>query len=189
MIEFFFSILAAVIVIPLILYLPLGLTTRGKWYVAVGTLIIGLTGTGSTVLLDQWQAILLIVLFSVIAGLITERKSGIYKGPEAIKILNKQEMNTVNPAPVEATPKLANSFTASDDMKDEEPISELYGIHSSKLKSENEESDLTAHQQEDAMGETSDSKQGYLSDIEKMLDFQQKSKDAEDEFWDYIEAK
>jgi hypothetical protein len=189
MIEFFFSILAAVIVIPLIIYFPLGLTKRGKWYVAVGTLIIGLTGTGSTVLLDQWQAILLIVLFSVIAGLITERKSGIYKGPEANNILNNQEMITVNPAPVEAAPNIVNSFTASDDMEDEEPISGLYGPHSSELKSENEESDLLAHQQEEARGKSSDSKQGYLSDIEEMLAFQQKSNDAEDELWDYIEAK
>lgn len=187
MIEFFFSILAAVIVIPLIVYIPLGLTKRGKWYVAVGTLIIGLIGTGLTALLVQWQAILLIILFSIIVGLITEGKSGIYKGPEAIKILNNQE--TLDPDPLEATPKLVNSFTASDDMKDEEPISELYGIHSSKLKSENEESDLLAQQQEDAMGESLDSKQGYLSDIEKMLDFQQKNNDAEDELWDYIEAK
>ncbi|MBT2693060.1 hypothetical protein [Bacillus sp. ISL-55] len=183
MIEFFFSILAAAIVIPLIVYIPLGLTKRGKWYVAVGTLLIGLIGTGLTALLVQWQAILLIILFSIIVGLITERKKGIYKSPEAIKILNNQEMITVNPAPVETRPKLVNSFTASDDMKDEEPIS---GI---KLKLENEESDLLAHQQEDAMGESSDSKQGYLSDIEKMLDFQQKSNDAEEESWDYIEAK
>lgn len=189
MIEFFFSILAAVIVIPLIVYIPLGLTKRGKWYVAVGTLIIGLTGTGLTALLVQWQAILLTILFSVIVGFITERKNGIYKGPEAIRILDNQEMITVKPSPVEAIPKLVNSFTASDDMKDEEPISELYGIHSSELKSGNEESDLLAHQQEDAIGESSDSKQGYLSDIEKMLDFQQKSNDVEDELWDYIEAK
>ncbi|MBT2681649.1 hypothetical protein J7E38_22060 [Bacillus sp. ISL-35] len=189
MIEFFFSILAAVIVIPLIVYIPLGLTKRGKWYVVVGTLIIGLIGTGLTALLVQWQAILLIILFSVIVGLITERKSGIYNGPEAINILNNQEMITENSAPVEPTPKLVNSFTAFDDMKDEDPISELYGMHSSELKSENEESDLLSRQQEDAKGESSDSKQGYLSDIEKMLDFQQKSNDSEDELWEYIEAK
>jgi hypothetical protein len=189
MIKFFFSILATVIVIPLIVFIPFGLTKRGKWYVAVGALMIGLIGTGLTAFLVQWQAILLIIFFSVMVGLITERKSGIYKGPEAIRILDNQEMITVNTAPDEATPKLANSFAASDDMKDEKPLSKLYGIHFSKLISENEESNLLVDQQEGAMGGSLDSKQGYLSDIEKMLDFQQKSNYVEDELWDYIEAK
>jgi hypothetical protein len=189
MIEFFFSILAAVIVIPLILYMPLGLTKRGKWYVVVGTLIIGLIGTGSTALLVQWQAILLIILFSIIAGFITERKTGIYKEPEAVKSFNIQETIIGTPAADDATPKLIYSSTASVDMKDKEPINELYGAHSSKLKFENDESALLDLQQEDAIGYSSDSKQGYLSDIEKMLDFQQKSNDVVDESWDYIEAK
>lgn len=189
MIEFIFSILAAVIVIPLIFYVPLGLTKRGKWYVAVGTLLIGLAGNGLTALLVQWQAIMLIILFSLITGLIVERKNWLYSDSEAINSLDNLAILTGSPATDDALPKLVNSSTASVDMKVEEPISEIYGIHSSKSNFGNDESTMLDHQQENAMGDSVDSKQGYLSDIEKMLDFQQKSSDEEDELWDYIEAK
>jgi hypothetical protein len=186
MIEFFFSMLAAVIVFPLIIFLPLGLTKRGKWYVAAGALIIGTLGIFAGELLVYWQAILLILIVSILTGFLAEKQSGIYRNAESIYNL---ENVTGVASSFEVTSRSFNSLT--------DFVQKINGDHTNVLpeprliqpKIEEEEIDFLERQQESVIEGSPFSHQGYLNDIEEMLDFQQKSNDEEHELWDYIDAR
>jgi hypothetical protein len=186
MIEFFFSMLAAVIVFPLVIFLPLGLTKRGKWYVAAGALIIGMLGIFAGELLVYWQAILLIVIVSTLTGFLAEKQSGIYRNAESI---NNHENVTGVPAPIEVTSRSFNSLTDFVQKIDDEHTKDLPEPNLFQPKIEEEDIDFLERQQESVLEDSPVSHQGYLNDIEKMLDFQQKSNDEEHELWDYIEAR
>ncbi|MCM3663826.1 hypothetical protein M3204_05390 [Mesobacillus subterraneus] len=175
MIEVFFLMLAAVIVFPLIIFLPLGLTKRGKWYAAIGALLIGVLGVGAGELLVYWQAILLMLLFSILIGFLAEKQSGIYGNAEAI---NNHENVTGAPALVEVISQSVN--TDSFHKNDKEHTIDLPDPRKIQPKIE-EDIDFIERQQEVEIEDTPVTLQGYLNDIEKMLDFQQKSTDEEHE--------
>jgi hypothetical protein len=186
MIEFFFSMLAAVIVFPLVSFLPLGLTKRGKWYVAAGALMIGMLGIFAGELLVYWQAILLILIVSILTGFLAEKQSGIYRNAESI---NNHENDTGVPAPFDVTSRFFNSPTGFIQKIDDEHTKNQPEPRLIQTKIEEEDIYFLERQQESVIEDSPVTQQGYLNDIEKMLDFQQKSNDEEHELWDYIEAR
>jgi hypothetical protein len=76
LISFLFTALAFLILIPVLLFLPLGLTRRGAWTVAFASLLFGSFGLLAKAVFPLWQVVLLLLLLTAASTYLLDRKLG-----------------------------------------------------------------------------------------------------------------
>ncbi|MGX6442936.1 hypothetical protein ACWM35_06850 [Neobacillus sp. K501] len=74
--SFLWAIGSLLILVPIIYFLPLGITLRGKWLVIIISFILGLTGLLAKTIFPLWKTILMLLLLMGIVVYFIEKKLG-----------------------------------------------------------------------------------------------------------------
>lgn len=82
-----FTLLSLIVFIPVILFLPLGLTKKGKWIITIVAFLLSAVGSLSFIVLPGWKTVLILLLLIALSTYLVNNRFG------AMMFMNRFEMN------------------------------------------------------------------------------------------------
>ena len=133
MVSFLFAGIALLVLLPILYFLPLGFSLKGKGVIFALSLVISLVGLIATPILQLWQIGLILLLFVGLAAyLLTNKIEGFMEVPteEATDL-----MQPVDQAAISENVNDAFSYIATSDTKHEDTIeTEQTGIFAKAMR-------------------------------------------------------
>jgi hypothetical protein len=117
--SFLWAIGSLLILVPIIYFLPLGITLRGKWLVIIISFILGLTGLLAKTIFPLWKTILMLLLLMGIVVYFIEKKLGTVLFLESPNPETKKENNPLEEqmGDWEISEKLVEQFSSKEEVE------------------------------------------------------------------------